>query len=175
MFDRFTYKQKNYGLLILFIVLSIVSYKRSISLTFMALNEIELQESRIINAQHAENDLMVLNSQINFLNKSIGKSNIPTFTVQKNIVKSVTSFNSLDIKLDKVESTQIFETLDFVIYTNQIIIKGPFADILQYVFAIENTFNFARVASVKLYSIENYQTKKRELFAQVLFQNFKQK
>lgn len=174
MFDRFSYKQKNYGLLALCIILTIVSYKRSFSLTLLALNEIEQQNSRMESTFSADNDLLVLTTEITQLNKNIGKSNVDPNTVQKKIIESITK-NKKEVQLEKIVTTHNFETVDFNIFSNQIILTGNFNSILDYIYTVENQFDYARLASFELYTDKDFNTKKTKLYGKLLFQNYKQK
>lgn len=176
MFDRFTYKQKNYGLLALCVIMVIVGYKRSFSLTLSTLSEIELQETRKLDARHAESDFETLKVQIAQLNKNIGKSDLEPDKVQQEILRTITVFGKEnEVMLDQLEATHNFETLDFNIYSNLVAVKGTFNGILSLAYYMENEFEYARLTNISLYKKENLITKKTALYAQLLFQHYRQK
>ena len=76
MFDRFTYKQKNYGLLVLFVLMLIVSYKRSLVLTLNAMEELKNQELQLASAATAQESIEMFRISIAHLNKNIGRSDL---------------------------------------------------------------------------------------------------
>ncbi len=176
MFDRFTYRQKNYALLVLLLLLLIVSYKRSFSLTLSLRAEIERQELRKITATTANSDLEMIQIQLNQLNKNIGKSDLEPDKVQQEILRTITEFSvDHEIRLNQLQATHTFETIDFNIYSNLVSIKGSFNGILSLVHAMENEFDYARLTNVSMFKVENLSTKKTELYASILFQHYRQK
>jgi len=176
MFDRFTYRQKNYGLLILLVLMLIVSYKRSFSLTLSLQAEIDNQELRMLDAETADDDFALLQIQVNQLNTTIGKSDLAPDKVQQEILRTITAYSlTNEIKLNQLQATHNFETVDFNIYSNLVSVKGTFNGILSLVYAMENDFNDARITNVTLYKEENLITKKTDLYASILFQHYRQK
>lgn len=176
MFDRFTYRQKNYGLLILVVIMAIVSYKRSFVISMSLQSEIDIQELRKLDAQTAESDLDLLYIQINQLNKNIGKSDLKPEKVQQEILRTITEFSTENsIRLNQLQATHDFETMDFNIYSNLVSVKGSFNGILSLIYYMENEFDYARLTNVSLYIEQNLTTKKTELYASILFQHYRQK
>ena len=176
MFDRFTYKQKNYGLLVLVILMLIVSYKRSFSLTLAVQKEIELQENKKRDAVHAQSDLETVQLQIIQLNKNIGKSDLEPDKVQQEILRTITRFSvKNEVMLDQLEATHNFETVDFNIFSNVVAVKGTFNGILSLAYYMENNFDYARLTNIQVYKEKNLTTKKTALYANLLFQHYRQK
>lgn len=176
MFDRFTYRQKNYGLLVLFVLMLIVSYKRSFSVTLALRDEIASQELRKIDATHAEMDLQTLRLQINQFNKNLGKTDLKPDKVQQEILRTITVFSTdNEVILDQLQATHTFETVDFNIYSNQVAVKGTFNGILSLAYYMENKFEYARLTNINVYTEQNLITKQAELSASLLFQHYRQK
>ncbi len=176
MFDRFTYKQKNYGLLIMFVLMIMVSYKRSFSLTLNLRSEITNQETKKISATHAQSDLEILQIQITQLNKNIGKSDLEPDKVQQEILRTIAWFSDdNDVNLKQLEETHNFETVDFNIYSNLVAVKGNFNGILSLAYYMENNFDYARLTNISVYKEQNRTTKKTELYGKLLFQHYRQK
>lgn len=176
MFDRFTYKQKNYGLLVLFVLMVVVSYKRSFSLTLITQTEIENQEAMMREAEHAWSDLEMLHIQVNQLNKNIGRSDLEPDKVQQEILRTINTYSKdHEVMLDRLEATHNFETVDFNIYSNQVVVKGTFNGILSLTHYFENEFEYARLTNIEVYKTKNLTTKKTALYASLLFQHYRQK
>ncbi len=176
MFDRFTYKQRNYGLLALFIIMMMVSYKRSFSLTLAAQAEIQKQEAQKIAATHAQSDLEALQIQLVQLNKNIGKADLDPEKVQQEILRTIALFSDEhEVLLEQLKSTHNFETVDFNIFTNIVAVKGTFNGILELSYYIENKFDYARLVNISIYKKMNPITKKTNLYGELLFQHYRQK
>lgn len=176
MFDRFTYKQRNYGLLLLFILMIMVSYKRSFSLTLAAQDEIAKLEEQKSAAAHAQNDLESLQIQLIQLNKNIGKADLDPDKVQQEILRTIAWYsNEHDVMLEQLEATHNFETVDFNIFSNLVSVKGTFNGILSLAYYIENSFDYARLVNLSIYKKQNVITKKTNLYGALLFQHYRQK
>ena len=175
MFDRFTYRQKNYGLLAIFLLLIMVSYKRSFSLTVDARNELENQQAQLESTQHVQEDITALRIQIKQLNNNIGRSDIEPDQVQQEILGEISTFsNENNVYLEKIEETHAFQTVDFTIYSNLIRVAGSFNGILSLAYHMENTFDYARVTNVNVFKDTDPSTKKENLYGEFLFQHYRQ-
>ena len=175
MFDRFTYRQKNYALLVMFILLCLVSYKRSFSLTLNAQAEIDEQESQLSKTEHVQSDIESLRIQIAQLNRNIGKSDIPPEKVSQEILAEISAFsNSNSVELVQLEQTHSFQTVDFDIFSNQILVEGNYNGILSLAYHMENKFEYARLTNVELFAEKNHNSKTKKLYGKLLFQHYRQ-
>lgn len=175
MFDRFTYKQKNYGLLGVFILLAMASYKRSFSLTMNALTEVENQEKQMESTLHAQNDIETLQIQIAQLNKNIGKSDIKPDLVNQQILSEISEFSTNNqVNLQSLEETHSFKTVDFTIYSNLIAVEGNFNGLMSLVYHMENKFEYARLINVEIFKEKDLSNKKEKLYGKLLFQHYRQ-
>ncbi|MBL7897105.1 MAG: hypothetical protein JNJ99_01130 [Crocinitomicaceae bacterium] len=175
MFDRFTYKQKNYGLLVLFVLMLIVSYKRSLVLTLNAMEELKNQELQLASAATAQESIEMFRISIAHLNKNIGRSDLEPDKVNQEILGAISDFSlNHQVHLQKLESTHIFQTVDFTIYSNQISVEGNFNGILSLVYFMENEFEYARLTNLHFYTQIDLSTKNKKLYAKLLFQHYRQ-
>ena len=175
MFDKLTYKQKNYGLLVLFLLMLMVSYKRSFVLTLNAMDELTSQESQKQSAESAQQSIEMLQLSIAQLNQSIGRSDLEPDKVNQEILSTISRFAmSHEVNLQKLEATHIFQTVDFTIFSNLISVEGSFNGILQLIYYMENEFDYARLTNVDLYTQTDLSTKKTKLYAKLLFQHYRQ-
>lgn len=175
MFDRLTYRQKNYGLLVLFVLMLMVSYKRSFVLTLNALDELASQENQKISAHTAQQSIDLLQIAITQLNRNIGRADLEPDKVNQEILGTISTY-SLDheVSLEKLEATHVFQTVDFTIYSNVISVAGSFNGILSLIYYMENEFQYARLTNVNLYAQTDLTTKKTKLYAKLLFQHYRQ-
>lgn len=184
MFDKLTYKQKNYGLLALFLLLLMVSYKRSFVLTLNAQEELSSQEAQKEAAASAQQSIELLQLSIKQLNQNIGRSDLEPDKVNQEILAGISDFSMThEVRLDQLEATHLYQTVDFTIYSNLISVEGSFNGILELVHHFENHFEYARLTNVNLYTqTENSygnpgatsSTKKTRLYAKLLFQHYRQ-
>lgn len=175
MFDKLTYRQKNYGLLALFILMLMVSYKRSFVLTLNAREEIKNQEVQAQSAETAQQTIDMLRISIQQLNQNIGRSDLEPDKVNQEILSTISDFSKTNqVNLQKLEATHTFQTVDFSIYSNIISVEGSFNGILSLVYYLENEFQYARLTNVNLYTLNDLTTKKTKLYANLLFQHYRQ-
>lgn len=175
MFDRFTYKQKNYGLLALFVLMLMVGYKRSFVLTLNAREEIHNQEIQKQSAQTAQESIEMLRISIVQLNQNIGRSDLEPDKVNQAILSTISDFSRVhEVNLQRLESTHVFQTVDFTIFSNLISVEGSFNGILSLVYYMENEFEYARLTNVNLFTQTDLTTKKTKLYAKLLFQHYRQ-
>lgn len=181
MFDKLTYKQKNYGLLLMFVLMLMVSYKRSFVLTLNALDELEHQESQKIAAENSQQETEILQVSIAQLNKNIGRSDIAPDKVNQEILGTISEFaRTNEVNLERLEETHSFQTVDFTIFSNLIAVEGSFNGILSLIHYMENSFEYARLTNVNLYTEQELgggsggTTKKTKLYGKLLFQHYRQ-
>lgn len=175
MFDRFTYRQKNYGLLVLLVLMLMVGYKRSFVLTLNALDELEIQEVQKLSAENAQLTIEALQISILQLNKTIGKSDIAPDKVNQEILRTISEFSSKNqVRLEHLEATHAFKTVDFTIYSNLIAVEGSFNGILSLIYFMETDFDYARLTNTSLYTQTDITNKKTKLYAKLLFQHYRQ-
>ena len=159
----------------IFVLLGMAAYKRSFSLTFAALSELENQEEQLQSTQHVQEDLESLRLQINQLNQNIGKSDIQPDLVQQEILGEISLFaDNNHVNLEKLEETHSFKTVDFTIYSNLIRVQGSFNGIISLAYHMENNFEYARVTNVNVFKETDLTTKKERLYGEFLFQHYRQ-
>ena len=175
MFDKLTYKQKNYGLLVLLLLMLMVSYKRSFVLTLNALDELTSQESQKQSAESAQQSIEMLQISIAQLNQNIGRSDLEPDKVNQEILSTISVFaKSHEVSLQRLEATHVFQTVDFSIFSNLISVEGSFNGIISLIHYMENEFEYARLTTVNLYTQTDLTTKKTKLYAKLLFQHYRQ-
>lgn len=175
MFDKYTFKQKNRALLVIFILLAIACYKRSFVLSFVALDEIEQQESNMAKIGTSETQLMELLNSVSILDKTIGKSNLSPDKIQQEILNSISLLSEKNhINLESIEETHTYKNVDFSILSNEVILEGHFNNLTQTIYDLEMNFEYARLINVEFYKKKEISTKTTKLYAKILFQHYHQ-
>ena len=175
MFDNYTFKQKNRALLVIFILLAIVSYKRQIILSFAAVDEIHQQELNLARIDNSENELQMLMNTVSTLDRTIGKSNLEPDKIQQEILNTISLLSDkYDINLESIEETHIYKNVDFSVQSNEVILEGRFNDLTKSIYDLELNFEYARLINVEFYKKKILSTKTTKLYAKILFQHYHQ-
>jgi len=175
MFDKYTFKQKNKVLLLIFILLALASYKRSFVLSLLAKEEIKLQDDNLSKVNSSESNLQQLVYSISILDKTIGKSNLKPDKIQQEILNSLAILsNKYNVNLESIDETHIHKNVDFSILSNEVILEGRFNNLTQLIYDLELNFEFARLINVEFYKKKISSTKKTKLYAKILFQHYHQ-
>jgi hypothetical protein len=171
MFDKYTYKQKFYALIILFIMLLLASYKKTFKHVFSAQNELSLIEERITESNVSDQDLYVLNSQLTDLDLFIRGQNAEPQLVQHEILDFITRSN-FKVDVVNIENVHLFKDTDFMIYTNQLEVEGDYIDLMKLLYSIENKFESSRVVSLAFYVKKDFRNKRKRLILKLILQNY---
>jgi len=171
MFSELTNKKKFYGVLLLFIVLSIAAYKRSFKGAIEAVNYYSESKKNIEKNINIDEDLLQLKNEIQSLDNIIGKKAKNPDIVQNEILNFI-SQQEHNFKLSKIENLHISSDNYFTIYSNMITLEGSFNELLKAIYRFEKDFEYARIASIKLHVLKKQQNSKNKLFTKIIFQNY---
>lgn len=139
------------------------------------MDELKNQEMQKQSAETAQQSIDMYQLSIAQLNHTIGKSDLEPDKVNQEILGVISEYSlSHEVKLEKLEATHVFQTVDFTIYSNQILVEGSFNGILSLVYFMENEFQYARLTNVNFYSQNDISTKQTKLYAKLLFQHYRQ-
>lgn len=171
LFEKYTYRQKKIAVLAIFLLLCVVSYKRTFSVTLDLLNlRKELTEKKY-DAENSGETLKHKQHELFKINNLIGEENVPNERVQHGFLTFVDSSNT-PLNVVEVEEVYRFDHPDFVINTNEIVLTGDYRSMVEFLYDFEKNFLLARLVSVKIYIKKNREKKINELFLKVLVQNF---
>lgn len=174
LFEKYSYKQKNFALLVIAVLLFAASYKRAFSKTIETnsyINELEIKKQEALNSQK---EIRQLQKNVAQLNKLLGKENVSVEQVQQGFL------NFLALKSSRIEVKQIdevygFEHPDFKINTFKIELRGDFIPVLRFINELEKSFDDARVIHFEMNSEKDLVTNKTDLTTTLLIQNYVQK
>ena len=170
-FDQYTYKQKNYALLVLVILLIAASYKRVFKITLETLAYKTELEQKIIQAKNASFDLKIVQSEIHYLNKLLGKEDVTIEKVQQGFLNFQDEHSSRII-VYQVDEVLNYQHPDFAINTHRIILKGGFINTLKFIYELEREFDLAKLINVSFDYRKNNSEETESLYTTLLLQNY---
>lgn len=174
MFKNISYKKKFYGLLAFAVILSFTAYKRSFKGTIETIDFYRESAKNIKESSNSLRELSNIKKEISILDNTIGKSAKNPAIVQNEILGFL-SKRPQEITLSKIENLHISNDNYFTIYSNVISLKGDFNNLLKTIYEFEKDFEYARIASMVLYTERNNKTSKKELNNEIIFQNYEKK
>lgn len=171
LFQKYTYRQKKLALVVVFVLLAAVAYKRSFSITLQQLSlNSELQIKRA-EAETSIDRLKTKQNELKLINQIVGQENVPNEKVQQKFL-SFFDEKSKNLSVERMEEVYTFDHPDYTINTNLITIKGDYINTVKFIYNLEKNFTFARIVSSNLQLKTNRILQKSELHTTILLQNF---
>jgi len=170
-FDKYSFRQKNYGLIVLAILLIAVSYKGAISITVEKYRYSQDLESKLIKSKTAVD--VVKNKQLLIanLNRHLGEENNTIEQVQQEFLNFFAKKNTA-LKVQQIDDVLNYKHPDFEINTHKIILQGDFISSVRFIYELEQKFNSAKILNVS-YKYEKVSNEDRfVLNTTILIQNF---
>jgi hypothetical protein len=170
-FDKYSYKQKNYALLLLGVLLVAVSYKQAFKTTLETLSYKRELTQKIDDAHHAVSAIRTAQRDNAYLNKLLGKENVTIEKVQQSFLDFFEK-NSSNIIVYQVDEVLTYKHPDFSVNTHRILLKGGFLPTLRFLFSLEKHFDLAKLVNVS-FEFKKYNTEEKEqLYTTLLLQNY---
>lgn len=170
-FDGYSYKQKNYALLILAVLLMAVAYKRAFSVTLETLDYREELYQKLETASRADQDIRLRQLDIARLNRYLGEENSTVEKVQQGFLNFFARHGK-GLQVYQIDEVLNFKHPDFEINTHCIVLRGDFPSSLHFLYKLEKEFMLARVLNVsfelKRFSMEE----DKHLYTTLLIQNY---
>lgn len=150
-----------------------VSYKRSFLLTINLNREINTQEVQKIEIDQTGEKRILLEKGIESINKNLGKTDVASDLVQQALLNKISSLSKVNkIKIESIKPTHVFESVDYKIITNELVLIGNYKGIVKCINFLEQNFELARLINVDIYKEKNYEENKYKLYAKILFQHY---
>lgn len=171
MFKELSYQKKCLILLVFIPVFLLLAYNKSFSKAINAKRKVTQLKEKLQLVNHAQQEYIGLKNDLVNLDAIIGKEAASPDIVQQEIfdVFSQIPFNPTLVKL---EETHKFSDTYFDVYTNSLLLKGDFSNLLQTAYYYEKQFEYSRLVSMSFDVKFNLKRKKRELFTKLVFQNY---
>ncbi len=171
MFNNLSYKKKFAAVLLGFVLVLMACYKKTFKHMFESKNLLTQVEEKLSNTDNSYYSLNTLRGEIAGLDNLIGGQTKHPENVQHDIMNFVSNL-SFNIDIVSVKDVHMYQSSEFLIYSNQIEIQGAYKDLVNTLYKIETEFKNSRVMSTQLYSKKNYRTNKKHLFLKIILQNY---
>lgn len=154
-------------------LLSWASYKRSFALTFNGINQLEELDNNLEGAKQAEDQALLLQVEIDQLNKLIGNEVLREDLVQQSILDEVNTLaDSIGVSINSISQIHEYQGSDYTIYSNLLVVEGRYTDIADLIYNIERNYKGSRIGSMNYYKKYDRRNKTEKLYAKIIFQNY---
>lgn len=173
MLKRFTYKQRNVGLLILTLVFGYLIYGKAIKGTLALANDCAKLEEQLSLASSTPEELQLLKAELEQVNQVV-RSDLSVQEAHQQLLEQLSRFcdaNALHLK--EFPEPHRFASKDFSIITSSAEIEGGYAPLVQLVNELEQHPKGFKVTSVKFFTHTDNRIKKTNLYAKIYFQNIR--
>lgn len=170
-FDKYTYKQKNYALLVLGVLLAAVAYKRGFGPTFEIKDyQAELQQKLEL-AASADDQIRTKQIEIAQLNRLLGEEGNTIEKVQQEFLNFFAA-NAKGVSVHEINEVLHFQHPDFAINTHRVVLRGGYTNTLQFLYEVEKRFKLAKILNVSFEFTKKEADGEKALFTTILIQNY---
>ena len=157
----------------LFLVLLLVSYKLVFAKTFILMNENKDMSEKLSWLKDKEKELPKIQKQIVLLEKNFGADSM---SIRDQLTAYISDFSTNNnCIVTEIPNKSFYVNTDLNVQTNKFIVRGDFKRLLMLLNKIETTYTYsAKIVSAKFYSQIDLQTKKTNLYLELITQSFNQ-
>lgn len=174
LFEKYSYSQKNIGLLLIGVLLFAVSYKRSFSKTLELRSYEKELDGKIAEGKASQRNIQRLQKNLYDINHFIGKENNSVEQVQQKFLLFFDKHGK-QLTVKQIDEVYSFDHPDYKIHTLKIDLEGPFIPLTQFTKLIEEQFDYARIVHVSNILETDPLTQKKSLVSTLLLQHYDQK
>ena len=174
MFKSFSYKKKIIALLVILPIAILMAYNKSFYKTFEAKSILKELDQKLVLVKQSQQEYLGLKKDVDKLDAIIGKEVASHDIVQQEIFDIFSEIPYKSI-LEKLDESHKLNNEYFNVYTNKLLLKGNFNDLLNTTYYYEKEFQYSRVVSLSFFTKKNPKTRKKSLYEQVIFQNYDKK
>lgn len=170
-FDKYSYKQKNYALAILSVLLIAVSYKRAFSVSVETSEYKQELEDKLIVAESADQDIRTKQEQLAKLNLMLGEENNTIEKVQQGFLNFF-ALNTEELEVHEISEVLNYKHPDFSINTHRIVLKGDYLNTLDFIYKLERDFKLAKILNTTFEYKKYNSEEEKDLYTTLLIQNY---
>jgi hypothetical protein len=170
MFDQYSYKKKFLALGVIFIMLGLTAYKRSFKTLFEVISEYKSLSSKVATLNKKSQNRLVLDKEVAYLDKILGKEGISKEVVQQQIISFATQ-NSSKVSINDLRPIHVFKDQNNTIITNQLDVTGNVNQLINLGYDFEKKFEYSRMVSMNFYTTKK-DNKTEVLHLKMIFQNY---
>ena len=173
MLDRFTYKQRNIGLLAVFVLAGWLVYSLALSKTIEEANKCSQKIAELAKVENADQRIAGLQADREAIDRVLGEEN-RVLDFQQALLEKVSDYCQ-DNKLVLREFPQpITETENnYLVETSMVVVEGRFDKLLTLVYELEQQDRLGKVAAVEFRTEKARRNQKAKLTAAIYVQNVK--
>ncbi len=170
-FDKYSFKQKNYAVALLTVLLIAVAYKKAFSISIETVTyRTELRE-KMEKASHADQDIRSRQIEIMKLDRFLGKENSSVEKVQQGFLNFFAR-NAKNLSVYQIDEVLNFKHPDFEINTHSIVLRGDYISTLNFIYALETSFPLGKILNIKFEYRRPSSEDKEALYTTLLMQNY---
>lgn len=170
MLKDISYKRKVLYGGILFVLMLLASYKKNFKDIFELTDRLE-QLNKIGMGEDASYSIMLLKNEIDEIENVIGSVVKEPEEIQQELLNFITQ-SKQDVSIEELKELHRSSSNDFLVSTQQIILKGDYKNLISLINELETDFETSRIVNVEFTSVKNFRKKKIELFVEITFQNY---
>lgn len=170
-FDSYSFKQKNYALAILAVLLIALAYKKAFSVSLETVKyRTELSE-KLERSSHADQEIRTKQIEIMKLNRFLGKENNSVEKVQQGFLNFFAD-TAEHLTVYQIDEVLNFKHPDFEINTHSIVLKGDYTSTLKFIYAMETDFPLGKILNIKFEYKRPSSEDSEALYTTILMQNY---
>lgn len=173
-FDTYSYKQKNYALIVLSVLLIAVAYKRAFSVSIETKNYRNELQTRLDRAENADVFIRTKQKEIIVLNSFLGKENSTIEKVQQGFLNFFAR-NGENLIVHQIDEVLNYKHPDFEINSHRVVLKGSYLDALNFIYSLEKDFELAKILTITFDFKQQNTNESGDLFITLLIQNYLRK
>ena len=170
-FDKYTYKQKNYALLVIGVLLAAVAYKRGFGPTLEIKKYRTELEQKLVMAASADDQIRTKQIEIAQLNRLLGEEGNTIEKVQQEFLNFFAK-NANSVSVHEINEVLHFQHPDFSINTHRVVLKGNYTNTLKFLYEVEKKFTLAKILNVSFEFTKHDADDDKALYTTILIQNY---
>lgn len=173
MLDRFTYRQRNIGLLAVFLLSCLLVYQLALKQTVELAAACSAKETELETAQDAPQRIALLKAQRQAIENVLGDAD-HTMDFQQRLLETVSDF-CRDQKLTLSDFPNAVAVVEkgYRIETNAVSVQGSFNKLVRLVYELEQKHHMGKIAAVEFATGRVSRNKPAILTATIYVQNVK--
>lgn len=173
-FDNYSYRKKNFALLIIGGLLALVCYKRAIRPTLELSQYNQELSQKVSIAENSDSQIRLKQKNIHLLNSMLGEENNSVEKVQQAFLNFFDNKAS-KIGVQRMDAVLKYEHPDFEINTHPIVLKGNYLSTLKFIYDMEMNFQLGKILNVEFELIKDNTNSTTDLYTTLMIQNFNRK
>jgi len=175
MLEKLNYKKKCYLLFTGLLLFFVLGYRLSFADTFILQTEIEVKEQKLQWLKDKEKELPALKAKMDEFEKAYAKGD--STAVRDKLTAYISDFaEKNNCLVTEIPVNSSFKNDKLQVQTNTFTIKGNFYNLLGLLHKMENEYKYiSKIMSARFFSVNDLQTKKRNLYLTLITQTFEQK